>query len=216
MAGVRVAAAVFFLLFGEYKVAGPGFAHGGFQTFLHDSIANSAVIFYRPILSGLVLPHPVVFGYLVGVVELRIGIALLVGLWVRLACVLGILFLLNLTLAAWREPGHGARGGALFWRSAGSFAVAVAAHQASFSLLRSLLRMRDACGVGTDVGGGSIAVSRGGNKLAEKETHHEEDLYRGRGNCAVFSCHTGNCSNFAARCGACGASARGEERQAAG
>ena len=105
MAGVRVAAAVFFLLFGEYKVAGPGFAHGGFQTFLHDSIANSAVIFYRPILSGLVLPHPVVFGYLVGVVELRIGIALLVGLWVRLACVLGILFLLNLTLAAWREPG---------------------------------------------------------------------------------------------------------------
>jgi uncharacterized membrane protein YphA (DoxX/SURF4 family) len=102
MAGVRVAAAVFFLLFGEYKVAGPGFAHGGFQTFLHDSIANSAVIFYRPILSGLVLPHPVVFGYLVGVVELRIGIALLVGLWVRLACVLGILFLLNLTLAAWR------------------------------------------------------------------------------------------------------------------
>ena len=138
MAGVRVAAAVFFLLFGEYKVAGPGFAHGGFQTFLHDSIANSAVIFYRPILSGLVLPHPVVFGYLVGVVELRIGIALLVGLWVRLACVLGILFLLNLTLAAWREPGHGARGGALFWRSAGSFAVAVAAHQSSFSLLRSL------------------------------------------------------------------------------
>ena len=107
IAGVRVAAAVFFLVFGEYKVAGPGFAHGGFQTYLHQYIANSAVIFYRPILSGLVLPHAVFFGYLVGVLELLIGISLLIGLWVRLACVLGILFLLNLTLAAWWEPGHG-------------------------------------------------------------------------------------------------------------
>jgi hypothetical protein len=31
MAGVRIATSVLFLLFGEYKLAGPGFAHGGFQ-----------------------------------------------------------------------------------------------------------------------------------------------------------------------------------------
>jgi hypothetical protein len=42
----------FFLLFAEYKVAGRGFAHAGFQTYLHDSIADSAVIFYPPVLSG--------------------------------------------------------------------------------------------------------------------------------------------------------------------
>jgi uncharacterized membrane protein YphA (DoxX/SURF4 family) len=107
IAGVRIAVSVFFLLFGEYKVAGPGFAQGGFQTYLQDYIANRAVGFYRPVLSGLVLPHAVFFAYAVGVVELLIGSSLLLGLWVRPASVLGILFLLNLTLAAWWEPGHG-------------------------------------------------------------------------------------------------------------
>ena len=108
IAAVRMAVSVFFLLFGEYKVAGPRFAHGGFQTYLQEYIASSAVGFYRPVLSGLVLPHAVFFGYLVGVVELLVGVSLLIGLWVRPASVLGILFLLNLTLAAWWEPGHGA------------------------------------------------------------------------------------------------------------
>jgi len=107
IAGVRMATSVFFLLFGEYKVTGPEFAHGGLQTYLQDYIANGAVSFYRPFLAGVVLPHAVFFGYLVGVVELLIGISLLVGLWVRPACVLGILFLLNMLLATWWEPGYG-------------------------------------------------------------------------------------------------------------
>ena len=107
IAGVRMATSVFFLLFGEYKVAGPGFAHGGFQGYLQDYIKSSAVSFYRPVLAGLVWPHAVFFGYVVGVVELLVGVSLLLGLWVRPACVLGALFLLNLTLAAWWEPGHG-------------------------------------------------------------------------------------------------------------
>ena len=104
---MRIATSVFFLLFGEYKLMGPGFAHGGFQTYLQDYIAKSAVDFYRPVLSGVVLPHAVFFGYLVGVVEMFVGICLLLGFWVRPASVVGILFLLNLTLAAWWEPGHG-------------------------------------------------------------------------------------------------------------
>src|ERR1700719_2948893 len=108
IASVRIATSVFFLLFGEYKVAGPGFAHGGFQNYLHDYITAGAVSLYRPVLSGVVLPHAVFFGYMVGVVELLVGVSLLIGLWVRPASVLGILFLLNLTLAAWWEPGHGA------------------------------------------------------------------------------------------------------------
>ena len=108
IAGVRIATSVFFLLFGEYKLAGPGFAHGKFQEYLHDYITTTAVGFYRPVLSAVVLPHAVFFGYMVGVVELLIGICLLLGLWVRPAAVVGFLFLLNLTLAAWWEPGHGA------------------------------------------------------------------------------------------------------------
>jgi len=104
---VRMSTSVFFLLFGEYKVAGPGFAHGGFQTYLQAYIANSAVSFYRPFLAGVVLAHAVFFGYVVGVGELLIGTSLLIGLWVRPACVLGILFLINMLLATWWEPGQG-------------------------------------------------------------------------------------------------------------
>jgi len=108
IAGVRIATSVFFLLFGEYKVAGSGFAHGGFQTYLQDYIANSAVSFYRPVLAQVFLPHAVFFGYGVGVVELFIGISLLIGLWVRPASILAILFLVNMVLATWWGPGHGA------------------------------------------------------------------------------------------------------------
>jgi thiosulfate dehydrogenase [quinone] large subunit len=107
IAVVRMATSVFFLLFGEYKIAGPEFAHGGLQTYLQDYIANSAVSFYRPVLSGLVLPHAVFFGYIVGIVELAVGISLLIGLWVRPTCILGGLFLLNMLLATWWAPGHG-------------------------------------------------------------------------------------------------------------
>ncbi len=107
VAAVRIVASVFFLLFGEYKVAGPQFAHGGFQGYLQDYIANSVVSFYRPVLSSVVLPHAVFFGYVVAIVELFIGISLLIGLWVRPACIVGILFLINMVLATWWAPGRG-------------------------------------------------------------------------------------------------------------
>jgi thiosulfate dehydrogenase [quinone] large subunit len=116
IAGVRMATSLFFLLFGEYKLAGPGFAHGGFQGYLRDYIGTSAVSFYRPVLSGIILPHAVFFGYLVGALEMFVGICLLLGLWVRLASAVGIVFLLNLTLAAWWDVGHGAP----LWRYFGS------------------------------------------------------------------------------------------------
>jgi uncharacterized membrane protein YphA (DoxX/SURF4 family) len=108
IAGARITTAVFFLLFGEYKLAGPGFAHGGFQGYLRGYIDGAAVSFYRPVLAHLVLPHAVLLGYMVGLLEIFIGLSLLLGLWVRLASVLGALFMLNLTLSTWWEPGHGA------------------------------------------------------------------------------------------------------------
>jgi len=107
IAAARIATSIFFLLFGEYKVAGPAFAHGGFQTYLQDYIATSAVSFYRPFLSGVVQPHAVFFGYFVGVLELFVGVSLFLGLWVRPACVVGGLFLVNMVLCTWWEPGYG-------------------------------------------------------------------------------------------------------------
>jgi uncharacterized membrane protein YphA (DoxX/SURF4 family) len=107
IAVARIATGVLFLLFGEYKVAGPEFAHTGFSQYLQGYIQGAAFACYRPFLAHVVLPHVVFFGYFVGILELLIGIALVVGLWVRAASVMGALFLFNLLFATWWEPGHG-------------------------------------------------------------------------------------------------------------
>ena len=107
IAVVRIATSLFFLLFGQYKLFGTGFAHGGFQQYLQGFIENGAVTFYQPILADVILPHAVFFGYVVGAVEMFIGVCLLLGIWVRPASVLGMLHMLSLTLATWWEPGHG-------------------------------------------------------------------------------------------------------------
>lgn len=79
IAVVRMAMAVFFLLFGRYKIFEPGFTHGGFQQYLQGFVQNGAVAVYKPFLADLVLPHAIFLGYLVGRVELFIGICLLLG-----------------------------------------------------------------------------------------------------------------------------------------
>jgi uncharacterized membrane protein YphA (DoxX/SURF4 family) len=106
IAVVRMATAVFFILFGEYKLFGSAFSHGGFQEYLRGYIEGAAVGFYRPILAHVVLPHAVFLGYVVGAVEMFIGLSLLLGIWVRAASVLGVLHMLSLTLATWWEVGH--------------------------------------------------------------------------------------------------------------
>src|SRR5438552_16581205 len=83
IAVVRILTSVFFLLFGQYKLLGPEFAHGGFQQYLQGFIQEGAVSFYQPFLADLILPHAVFFGYVVGAVEMFIGISLLLGFWVR-------------------------------------------------------------------------------------------------------------------------------------
>jgi uncharacterized membrane protein YphA (DoxX/SURF4 family) len=107
IAVMRIATSPFFILFGQYKLFGPGFAHGGFQKYLGGYIDSSAVGFYRPVLASLVLPHAVFLGYTIGAVEMFIGLSLLLGLWVRPASLLGAFYMLNLTLATWWDPGHG-------------------------------------------------------------------------------------------------------------
>jgi uncharacterized membrane protein YphA (DoxX/SURF4 family) len=106
--GARMCIGIFFVLFGEYKVFGRAFAHTGFAHYLEGYIQQTAVSFCRPVLSHVVLPHAVFFGYLVGLVELFIGISLIFGIFVRVASVLGMLHMVSLTLATWWSPGHGA------------------------------------------------------------------------------------------------------------
>jgi len=47
IAAVRIATSVFFLLFGQYKIFGPEFTHGGFQEILQSFIQNSACRPYK-------------------------------------------------------------------------------------------------------------------------------------------------------------------------
>jgi len=108
IAVVRILTAVFFLFFGQYKVFRPGFAHGGFQQYLEGFIQTGSIDLYKGFLHGVVLPHAVFFGYLVGVVELLIGLSLLIGLWVRPFSVVGALHMISLTAATWWEPGRDA------------------------------------------------------------------------------------------------------------
>ncbi len=107
LAAVRIATGVFFLYFGEYKLADSVFASTSFpQQWLKEFISQGAVSFYAAFLQKVVLPHHVFFGYAVGAVESFIGTSLVFGLWVRAASVLGVLHMINLTLATWWEPGH--------------------------------------------------------------------------------------------------------------
>jgi len=84
LAVVRILTSGFFLLFGEYKLFGQQFVHGGFQQYLQSFAEGSAVSFYQPFLADLVLPHAVFFGYLVGALEMFIGVCLLLGIWCAL------------------------------------------------------------------------------------------------------------------------------------
>ena len=103
----RILTGIFFLFFGEYKVASGDFAHGGFQKYLAGYIGHDAVGFYRPVLSRFVLPHAVPLGYCVGIIELLIAVSLVLGWHVRLFSVIGVLYMINLALATWNAPGAG-------------------------------------------------------------------------------------------------------------
>jgi uncharacterized membrane protein YphA (DoxX/SURF4 family) len=107
---VRVVIGIIFILFGEYKIAGPEFAHGGIQKYLSGFLdGNMAVHWYRPFLEKVVMPHATAFGYLFGAGELMVGIALITGVMVRPAAVGGAFMMLNLLLSEWNGVGANAR-----------------------------------------------------------------------------------------------------------
>jgi uncharacterized membrane protein YphA (DoxX/SURF4 family) len=108
IAAVRIATGVIFLFFGEYKNAGSQWAHGGFESWIHGFInAGTPVDFYKPFLVHVVLGHPMIFAWMVGVGEFAIGLSLVSGAFVRAASVGGGFYMINLALTTWFSPGHG-------------------------------------------------------------------------------------------------------------
>ena len=84
-----------FLIFGQYKVFGTQFTlHGGFQWwingFLHDGAAYPIFV---PVLERIVLPHATLIAFMVAYGELAIGLALLLGILVRVASAFGLVYM---------------------------------------------------------------------------------------------------------------------------
>lgn len=114
---MRIATGVIFLFFGEYKIVGSEWARGGFAGWIHGFVNDgTAVRFYNHFLTNVVLAHPALFARMVGWGEFAIGLSLVFGLFVRVSSLLGGFYMINLALATWFAPGHGAR----LWRYFGA------------------------------------------------------------------------------------------------
>lgn len=119
LALVRMGTGVFFLFFGEYKlIPGPnGLSNGVAQGYMHHFVQDgTAVAFYNEFLKSVVLPHDGLWTFIVGLGELLIGLSLVLGWWVRPACIAGIVHMVSLTLATWHSVGSNPA----YWRYFGS------------------------------------------------------------------------------------------------
>ena len=114
---LRVAVGCFFLIFAEYKVFGAQFTlHGGFQWWINRFLQDGAAYpFFIPILQKVVLPHATALAFLVAYGELAIGLALVLGVFVRAASAFGLLYMLSLLLSS-NFPGYHAP----FWQYFGA------------------------------------------------------------------------------------------------
>ena len=102
LAGLRIAVGCLFLIFGQYKVFGTQFTlGGGFQWWINRFLQDGAAYpFAVPVLQRIVLPHATAFAFLVAYGELAIGLALVFGIWVRIASAFGLLHMLVLLFSS--------------------------------------------------------------------------------------------------------------------
>jgi thiosulfate dehydrogenase [quinone] large subunit len=108
LAGLRIAVGCLFLIFGQYKVFGTQFTlHGGFQWWINRFIQQGCSYpFIVPVLQQIVLPHATALAFLVAYGELAIGLALVLGLCVRIASAFGFAYMLSLLFSS-NYPGAG-------------------------------------------------------------------------------------------------------------
>ena len=98
---MRIAVGLLFFIFGQYKVFGTQFTlHGGFQFWINKFLEGGAYPFMVPVLRGFVLPHATAIAFLVAYGELAIGVALVIGVWVRPAGLFGLLYMLSLLFSS--------------------------------------------------------------------------------------------------------------------
>jgi thiosulfate dehydrogenase [quinone] large subunit len=117
LAGLRIVVGLLFLIFGEYKVFGTQFTlHGGFERWIHQFLQSDAAYpFVVPVLEKVVLRHALPIACLVAYGELAIGLALVLGICVRIASAFGLVYMLSLLFSS-NFPGHHAQ----FWQYFGA------------------------------------------------------------------------------------------------
>ncbi len=102
LAGLRIAVGCLFLIFAQYKVLGAQFTRGGgFQWWINEFLRDGAAYpFMVPVLEHFVLPHASAIAFLVAYGELAIGLALVLGVLVRMASGFGVLYMLALLFSS--------------------------------------------------------------------------------------------------------------------
>ena len=110
LAAARVLIGIFFFFFAHYKLADRKFIYGGGFDFWLNKFFNSSSVypFYRPFLELIVLPHKVLFAWLVTLAEAGIALSMLLGLFVRAGSLVGVFLMLHLLFAS-NYPGPQAR-----------------------------------------------------------------------------------------------------------
>ena len=109
---LRIVVGLLFAIFGEYKVFGTEFTlRGGFQEAVKGFLSGGAYPFMVPILHGILVHFATAMAFAVAYGELLIGVALLIGVWSRIASGFGLLLMMSMWLSG-GYPGPSAA----FWR----------------------------------------------------------------------------------------------------
>lgn len=109
LALVRIGTGVAFVSLGWYKVASLEFAKFAFPDFLDTALRGGAAGIVQPLLQWILNAGPARVGVAIGFLELFIGIALVLGLAVRPACALGMVYMATVWLCSWNPPAAGAQ-----------------------------------------------------------------------------------------------------------
>jgi uncharacterized membrane protein YphA (DoxX/SURF4 family) len=105
LAIVRILTGAVFVMIGSFKVSSLEFGKMVFPQFLENAIKSGAAEWIRPLLEWVVANGPARIGVTIGFVELFIGIALVLGLAVRPAALLGMFYSAGLLVATWNDAG---------------------------------------------------------------------------------------------------------------
>lgn len=107
LALVRIAVGWIFFFLGQYKVMNAQFVHEGFAQSVHGWVSKGQPAHWLlPLLNHYVLAHPQVWARVIAWSEMLIAISLILGLWVRISSLGGILFMLTLMLSTWYAAGY--------------------------------------------------------------------------------------------------------------